>query len=65
MLKRLGAIIGLIDIDAADVVTLVALGLIGGGLWMEHRPAALYVPGFLLLAMVLWGAYRAGRKAKG
>jgi len=47
-------------IDRGDVLFGAGLLLIGAGLAMEHAPAALYVPGGLIVAVVILGGLRAG-----
>jgi hypothetical protein len=42
-----------LDVDARDLVLLLALGLIAGGFWQFWAPGAMLVPGLILLVLAV------------
>lgn len=46
------------DMDRNDVVTLVGMGCLAGGLWMIYPPAALIAVGLVLIVVGVLGAWR-------
>ena len=51
--------------DRNDVVTLVGMGCLAGGLWMIYPPAALIGIGLAMVGMGLAGAWIKARKGSG
>jgi hypothetical protein len=44
-------------VDRNDVVTVLGMGLLAGGLWMVYPPAALIVVGLALITFGIFGAW--------
>lgn len=44
------------QIDSRTVIFVIGLGLVSGGLVMVYIPAALIVPGAVLVALAVWRA---------
>lgn len=63
LMQRVGSAAGRIiaAVDVRDAVLALGLLLVGGGLWMVWPPAALFVPGAVLVYVAIWGAGSTGR----
>lgn len=46
--------------DRYDLLTLIGLALLAGGLYLVYPPMALIVPGVVLVAVGVIGAWRRG-----
>ncbi len=51
--------------DRNDVVTILGIGCLAGGLWWIYPPAALIVVGLALLGVGLMGAWTKAQKGSG
>ncbi len=44
--------------DSRDALGVIGLGLLAGGCWMVYPPAALVLPGLVLIGVAIFGVRR-------
>ncbi|QAY96697.1 hypothetical protein CWB41_13955 [Methylovirgula ligni] len=53
--SRLRRLFRWLDDTSRELMLLTGLGILAGGLWQVYRPAALIVPGVVLISVAIFG----------
>lgn len=61
--RHLARVLRWLEDTSREIMLLVGLLILGGGLWLIYRPAAFVIPGAILVAVAVFGVRAAGPSA--